>query len=434
MERPQSLGFLLDLGIICYSTERGVFFSVTVNMDLKDLKIYEKNEEFIETAGIDQIGPTTCETIGLGVTNVENEIRNKTVKDDIVSQQNGVSAIPRSSPKVIQLSQSAAPMSRFRQRRAEAARDKADVELNQMNIDKKDQIQVVGQIIERTSPFVESGGKIDGQLSGQSDCCYLDVPDTGFPIPQRRPKSEAFKPLAAGPSLSSKYPQRASIESRATFSDETADRIAQMTTDEIKMAQKEIEEMLGPDLIATIRAKQKKKKESTDDVIRIELPGCNAMAGSHLTSLKMSTKEAQKLEWTEPVSCVPGLSQNDSNCKSNPVLNLRFDASGRCLSKMGGTCLTPAPIQYQDHDLYHHGNEPESPGYTLTEIVDFWLVSVNSRQRSMALRLLESISLRANDLYVSMSSISSSSCKIHLLEEFPHLKSGFGYGRGNWDR
>lgn len=383
--------------------------------------------------------------------------------------------------------------------------DVARAELNQMNIDEEGQRQLLADIVEHNYDASDSQDQVPTDRIAPTSS-YSDVPQEGFPVPRHRAavkRTPVVAAVAGEQHMASNNEDRTSVlrhqqlvensqdvslwsesqpnrvvkDSRRAFESETEAYISQMSSEEIRLAQEEILEKLGPDLVNKIRERQKreasekvktqpKREVHFDPIVEVELPVKQTEELQGLpqptAKLRLDEHEALKLEWTEPVGD-PCVEDNNSATTRQlpPLLNLRFDTSGNCLSKQqhspktaqGGWGNKPginetlslgtiaaAEQGLVDRDLYHHGEEPDRPGYTLKELVYYWLCSVNPRQRVMALRMVEAITSKAmnelSDGLDSTQSVQIQDCLLHRIASTDrhHSSTCLGYGRKTWDR
>lgn len=94
----------------------------------------------------------------------------------------------------------------------------------------------------------------------------------------------------------------------------------------------------------------------------------------HLFINKKSTLpeiESEKLEWMKPIDT----QSVKPKTSTKSIASIRFDFDGRAIPEdKGNVPPNPLPFVLIDKDiplhtaLYHHGEEPDKPGYTLNEV------------------------------------------------------------------
>ncbi|KAJ0402821.1 hypothetical protein P43SY_007363 [Pythium insidiosum] len=191
-----------------------------------------------------------------------------------------------------------------------------------------------------------------------------------------------------------------------------------MSTQEIREAQEELLRSLDPELIAKLRNRrhrsaaptssnpiateapqpttaQKQRPTATADVM--DLASIRDEEELFDRAKALPAEERAKHEWMQPVACSDA--KHDAQrqrMKGLPVKSSskvkatteRFDFNGD-VTKMatGGEKISVAPAH---SGLYHHGDDPDAPGYTMDELLHLARSTVAS-QRAMALVTISKI-------------------------------------------
>ena len=193
---------------------------------------------------------------------------------------------------------------------------------------------------------------------------------------------------------------------------ENADRIRAMSEKEIQESRDEIMKAMDPKILEFLRAKKKgaeasavqDPRETESSTMETEAspasaesrprPGAKKSSPKSqqqdersdeakrpkLQGLHMDRSEPGKMEWTRDVPPPPPPSQQTGERSSG--YSARFDFEGRL--------LPPSAEAPSGSGLYHHGEEPERPGYTAEELLTL-ARSTNPQQRSLAFATLAAV-------------------------------------------
>jgi hypothetical protein len=252
---------------------------------------------------------------------------------------------------------------------------------------------------------------------------------TGFPSMRRRSESLFGKRQKQSAAPPSKAPAPRVNAGRAT--DEPADqerrdidaantaRLNEMSPDEIREAQQELLQSLDPALVEKLRNRhrQSAKPDASADAVRPlgrsvvagvsvvqddteEDKAAPEAAASEIDLSKITTEEQlqasarllppeerAKHEWMQSVPKTKQQEQSSGTSKraakqaAEPATMERFDFDGR---EMSNDASGDVPAH---SGLFHHGDEPEAPGYTISELLHLARSSVAS-QRAMALTVI----------------------------------------------
>lgn len=290
---------------------------------------------------------------------------------------------------------------------------------------------IVGRVVERDVVRLDVGSARLAPVKREA---------TGFPVVRRRGESlfgrrqkkatTAAAPPApvvhgkkTGSSLSLEEKEREEIGATNDA------RLQEMTPQEIREAQEELMRSLDPVLVEKLRSRGKAKQaaagvaaaavkptkkpvvagvsvveRSTGDDERQKGGDANASATIDLSKITteeelqasaqlLPPEERAKHEWMQSASKAEGNSKTKklkSAQPEEPATLERFDFDGRQIS--GGT-----GAEVPSHSgLFHHGEDPDAPGYTMPELLHLARSSVAS-QRAMALTVISKVLLNRQD-------------------------------------
>ncbi|KAL1494575.1 hypothetical protein ABEB36_010151 [Hypothenemus hampei] len=192
-----------------------------------------------------------------------------------------------------------------------------------------------------------------------------------------------------------------SLSDRKQIHDTNLKTLYSMSNEEILAEKQKLMSTLDPVLIQYLKSQRssnkkhlenrtrtiKEQNQAADSVIIEELQVPNKMLSMPEASdwLHFNELETHKLSWMKDIS-VP-------NLKKTEGFEARFDFNGYLLPY----CV--AQIDETNRHLYHHGDEPERPGYTLQELLLLSRSNV-TQQRIVALTTLGNIlSLEQTGIY-----------------------------------
>lgn len=180
--------------------------------------------------------------------------------------------------------------------------------------------------------------------------------------------------------------------------EENLNKLKQMTEEEIMEEKEKLQATLDPAIIQFLRSRRKKESVKTvssipnqnkiGDDVNIE----DLQAPVQILSqpdaekwLNFDTIETNKLAWMKDVD-IPKM-------KENKNYEARFDFTGSLLP------FTEDEVTDKSRVLYHHGEEPGRPGYTLQELIQLCRSSVN-QQKIVALNTIGNLlSLESSGIY-----------------------------------
>lgn len=161
---------------------------------------------------------------------------------------------------------------------------------------------------------------------------------------------------------------------------ENIEKIRNMSLEEIQEAQNDLKRMLSPELVAKFTKKTTVPVKKDSKPIPLE----------EIQSEDQLFEQLQKID-AEETKWITETARNDTTS------SVRVDFNGLPLDNT-------QPIAVHT-GLYHHGNDPEAPGYTIDELM-LLLRSTVPSQRASALRIVTNALRKARDQYVEDSSIS----------------------------
>ncbi|KAL1457674.1 hypothetical protein WDU94_007879 [Cyamophila willieti] len=180
-------------------------------------------------------------------------------------------------------------------------------------------------------------------------------------------------------------------QDKDTIHQENVEKLSKMTTKQILSEQENLLSELDPGLVEFLKSRKKKGKlsetESAMDVetqpteVKLEtIPDVVSEIANKWPH--MDVIEDEKLKWIEDVKPTEGLDQ------SIEAYNARFDFEGNLM-------------KYKEENvkegLYHHGEEPDRPGYTIQELLHLSRSSI-LQQRMTSINTLANI-LHKSDSY-----------------------------------
>ena len=181
---------------------------------------------------------------------------------------------------------------------------------------------------------------------------------------------------------------------------ENRSKISEMTPEDIVQEVSEITSVLPANLIHFLKDRRScnsKAKLSEREEEKPEDLSKNAnstISKDNEKWLHMDTVESEKLEWTKDVS----ISQDANEALQG--FETRFDFHG----SIAPIKASPEEVP-ESSALFHHGEEPDRPGYTLSELI-LLARSRNVQQRILALRTLSRICKLARQGYYAELGIS----------------------------
>ncbi|XP_065203024.1 RNA polymerase II-associated protein 1 [Planococcus citri] len=161
---------------------------------------------------------------------------------------------------------------------------------------------------------------------------------------------------------------------------ENVNKLSSMSPEEILKAREELLQVLNPshvEFLKKIRTESQTGLESPMNDLSIETPSLNVDLELKNKGVHMDKVEPEKLKWMEDV---PEIKEP----LPETFYSARFDFEGNLLpfiEKNQSTC---------EKGLYHHGDEPHRPGYTIEELYQLSRSSI-IRQRIVALNTLAAI-------------------------------------------
>ncbi|KAL2913658.1 hypothetical protein HK105_206818 [Polyrhizophydium stewartii] len=240
---------------------------------------------------------------------------------------------------------------------------------------------------------------------------------TGFPVPVHRsvwaPARVSRPPEqpAARAELPAAQPDDDDDDSAESFTEENDRKIAAMTPEQIEEAQREIMSKLDPETIKFLQqrrsatstapaapaAEQQQPRSAESEslqhkqaaVAQHEIP---ASGFAHIDRfIDPSTAQPEKLKW------MMELDERDARRQQQPAQQtknepadshpeIRFDLHGRVMDE---SSLKDDRVVL-DTSLYHHGDSPSKPGYSIPELTHLSKSTVPS-QRAVSLRALARI-------------------------------------------
>ena len=123
--------------------------------------------------------------------------------------------------------------------------------------------------------------------------------------------------------------------------------------------------------------------------------------------IKYSKLEEEKMKWQESVSVDTKSKSNDKDIVIDGIDKWRFDFNGRLLDGDIDEATE------RRSELYHHGKEPELPGYTIEELLHLSRSSF-PQQRTIAMNTLSSIISNARRRNLSIPSMELWMLKLNL--------------------
>ena len=227
---------------------------------------------------------------------------------------------------------------------------------------------IIGKIVERMEGLVLQPMKVG--------------PSTGFPQPK---KQSVFKSkLLKQPTKRGAAPTSCTTFRDQSMEDENNTKINNMSLADIQQAQAELQAALSPKLLA--RFKCKPAAAAVEVVQEEQAPVSSNIPLQEIESEDQLVDELHKLKDGEALK-VQWMSDVQEETTSSSAIRIDFD--GHILT--GGTSNSSA----HSSGLYHHGQNPTEPGYTMEELVLLSQSSVPS-QRASALRVMGNA--LANDL------------------------------------
>ncbi len=169
--------------------------------------------------------------------------------------------------------------------------------------------------------------------------------------------------------------------------EENAARIAAMTEEEILESRRQLMSSMDPSLVAFLKSKRTAKPTVTTtnapELASVADGQVVAPKKPRLQGLHMDRSEPEKMEWTKDVPAPPPREDLRSGYSA------RFDFDGRLLPFGYGEEEHDAPPD-SGSGLYHHGEEPNRPGYSVEELLTL-ARSTNAQQKVLALNSLAAI-------------------------------------------
>ncbi len=192
---------------------------------------------------------------------------------------------------------------------------------------------------------------------------------------------------------------------------ENVERLRAMSAEEIESSRAEVIRTLNPDILRFLMSRNAKsggamemdavpkgvsealKSDSVKEksTMKTKIPGEAAGGGSskkqrlHQGLVHMGRPEPEKMEWTKDVEPPPQTEKGDPLRMS---YSARFDFEGRLLPPSYDLGKEDPPASTSG--LYHHGEEPGRPGYTVEELLTL-VRSSNPQQRSLAFNTLANV-------------------------------------------
>jgi hypothetical protein len=107
---------------------------------------------------------------------------------------------------------------------------------------------------------------------------------------------------------------------------------------------------------------------------------------------EVDSMEVEKIKWMDPISMVDVQNTKKEKKSALEIDKYRFDFDGELLSypSTSGTIELKPEDETLSNELYHHGDDPALPGYTMTELMRLSRSTVPGQRRS-ALRSLANI-------------------------------------------
>jgi hypothetical protein len=143
------------------------------------------------------------------------------------------------------------------------------------------------------------------------------------------------------------------------ISSDSAKIISNMSKEEILESKREINKTISPKLIEILTKRALEKQDTMKEAISIPIPMVETIP----------TPIVETVKWMQPII--------ESSGESTSI---RYDFEGKVITKDDNL----------NSGLYHHGDEPDKPGYTIDELL-YLLHSTVSSQRVIALGVFERI-------------------------------------------
>ncbi|XP_030763871.1 RNA polymerase II-associated protein 1 isoform X2 [Sitophilus oryzae] len=253
----------------------------------------------------------------------------------------------------------------------------------------------------------------------QSESCNMDISETSLVVKEKN-QSDTVGAIKFSNSKSicnekelviSKF-REASIQNsniltsadKKSIHDENINKLKSMTEEEILSERERLLSSLDPALIQYLRSRKTTKPEENEsrnptiqtqnaaaesiDLDELEAPKEMLSKPESAGWINFNRFEASKLAWMKNIT-VPDL-------KKTSGFEARFDFDGYLLP------YSVAQIDESNRHLYHHGDEPDRPGYTLQELLLLTRSNV-VQQKVIALNTLANIlSLDQTGIYDSV--------------------------------
>jgi hypothetical protein len=306
------------------------------------------------------------------------------------------------------------------------SRKMMDNELRQMNVTDL----VIGDIVEREWPTNDlNQNKYFNEEAS--------VPKQGFPQASKRSASVFLKNSS---DLNDVKNQTKGQALESFFED-----INNKSILEKQQYINDLESLIGEELLGQLKKKAEKKLNSlTNSVACDEQKDAEIKQKKELnirfdgpfasSNFMLNEEEANKLLWTMPAGSLAS-DEHSVTSNRNGISSRRFHLNGDMLTS--DTNINA----FCDTELYHHGEQPHLPGYTLVEIIDFWMPSVNIMQRQIGLQTILNIVLKSYEGSMQRTFVT---CNIHssiwqdvkeTSEDNSCIKRrGFGYGLLSWQQ
>ncbi|CCI41092.1 unnamed protein product [Albugo candida] len=305
-----------------------------------------------------------------------------------------------------------------------ASNDDFEQLLNEQEEFQRSQNRPAAKVVRRTAPEATKNEKKEdnAQVSApilkgviERDVIGLEHTDmekkifeaSGFPRAQKESKESIFgrRRQDSKNSLQSSRNSSGSVPSATdkidTIHTENEEKIASMSIEEIEQAQKQLRESLDPAVVEHFMNRKQDQKleiENLSESANLEVHSGSmnlAEIRSEEDLLRQSQylplEERAKHDWMLPLEETEHAGGKPLSDERNGFSGIRYDFEGDVLSidkdgVAGRECARPA----LSSGLYHHGDDPQQPGYTLSELEHLARSTVAS-QRSFALHVIAKI-------------------------------------------